>query len=199
MNPMQCSLLLLLLSWLLPAQDFTRSFVAPPNSLGSRTFDREIAAEAADSWVWESRNTGLDDQASSARFSLAHRTPATGALSFLPQAARSNPSSMPLTPAKPAYWTKRRVAVVSLGLALAGAGAAMWVKGKDIANPNYNLNACGSALLSGGVGTGLNPAGDAAVGMYCNETIPSTERKAGFVLMVVGGPVSILGFLLHSH
>ena len=73
------------------------------------------------------------------------------------------------------------------------------VKGKDIANSNYNPNACQSALLSGGVGTGLNPAGDAAVGMYCNEAVPSTERKVGLVLMVAGGPVSLLGFLLHRR
>jgi hypothetical protein len=199
MNSTQRSFLLLLLSWLLPAQDITRSFGAATNSLGTCAFDREIAAKATNGWVSASRFNGMDELGASAKFNLTQGAPAIGGLSFLPQASRSNPSSMPLTPAKPAYWTKRRVAVVSLGLALAGAGAAMWVKGKDIANPNYNLNACGSALLSGGVGTGFNPAGDAAVGMYCNQTIPSTERKAGLVLLVVGGPVSLLGFLLHSH
>lgn len=199
MNYTQRSLLFLVLSCLLHAQGVKRNSIPASNYAGIPASDRELSANGADGWILESSAPDPDDRSSSAKFSLVHGAPPIGGLSFLPQASRPGTASVPSTPAKPAYWTKRRVAVVSLGLALAGTGAAMWAKGKDVANPNYNLNACGSALLSGGVGTGLNPGGDAAVGMYCNQTIPSTERKAGFVLMVVGGPVSLLGFLLHSH
>ena len=71
----------------------------------------------------------------------------------------------------------------------------LWTKGKDVINPNYNPTACQAALLSGGVGTGLNPFADAAVGEYCNQTIPTTEKKAGLWLMVGGGGITAVSFI----
>ena len=127
-----------------------------------------------------------------ARFPIALSTQASG--SNTAQASAPNTPAHP-TPNKHRYWTKRRIVILAVGIGLAGAGASMWTQGKNLANPNYNLNACQIALLSGGVGTGTNPSGDAAVGKYCNETVPGAGKKAGLWLMVGGGGLSSLSFL----
>lgn len=108
---------------------------------------------------------------------------------LMPQVSGRNAVVTPPAPPKHHYWSRRRLAVVAVGLGLSGAGAAMWAKGKDLPNPNYSPSACQASFNSGPIPYNPNA---------CNETLPSTGKKVGLVLMIAGGPVSLLGLLVHG-
>ena len=108
---------------------------------------------------------------------------------LMPQASRPDAAASAPQHSDHPYWSKRRLAVLAVGLGLAGTGAAMWAKGKDLPNSNYNPSACQASFNSGPIP--FNPN-------FCNETVPSTGKKVGLVFMIAGGPVSLAGFLVHG-
>jgi hypothetical protein len=162
------SFLFFLVSSLLAAQDNT------PNLMTTREYDlvRPVSASLPISFVRREADLNRPAAIAGRRLSAGFRRD----ILLLPQASGTNTPAAQPAPSKPRYWTKRRVAILAIGLGIAGGGAAMWTKGKDLPNTSYNVNACTSALLSGGVGTGLNPVGDAVVGKYCSETTPNTGK-----------------------
>ncbi len=106
---------------------------------------------------------------------------------LLPQIQRPDPAAIRPAPAKPNYWSRRRLVWLAAGLGLAGLGAALFVTGKDNPNPDYNLSACAASFNSGPIPYN----GDA-----CNETKPSRGKVAGVLMMAGGGPIAILALLL---
>jgi len=115
------------------------------------------------------------------RSSIATRIP----IALSPQTSGSGTLAQP-TPSKHKYWTKRRIVVLAIGLGVAGAGASLWIHGKDLPNANYNPSACQASFNSGPIPYDPNA---------CNETLPSSSKKAGLWLMIGGGALTGASFV----
>lgn len=169
------------MSWCLPTR--AQETALPTERTAARTSSGVAAAgavlEPTQTANWANRNGSVLSvaEAGTARQDTAPQ--AEPSPQGAPARARLHP------PAKrPKLWTKARIAVLSAGIGMTGAGAYLWATGPKI--PSANANCVG--YYSPTIGVLLPCVG---------PSVWSSRKKAGLGLTAVGVPLSIVALVWH--